>query len=211
MWLPQGFGSLPNSLPRLRETPYTTYYVVVFPGIHVSTVPLDPARAGIPFTYGWFQLTFRNLTLNIYNLPARAHNSAYNCPRPLAPFPVHLVIILHFGITLFTLYRSVTYNTPLQDYKAVSPDNTQLYIFYITRLLLLRVHVWLPSPTCHRRRPPPVRRESPTMITRGCHGKLGPLSVAHKYNTPTPISTISEYIYITSPDRYTDMQCCNIK
>ena len=41
------------------------------------------------------------------------------------------------------------------------------------------------------------------MITRGCYDKLGPLSVAHKYNTPTPISTISEYIYITLPDRYT--------
>ena len=38
----------------------------------------------------------------------------------------------------------------------------QLYIIPKTRLLLLRVHVRLNHSTCHRRRPPPVRRESRT-------------------------------------------------
>ena len=38
-----------------------------------------------------------------------------------------------------------------------------------TRLLLSRVHVRLNNPPCHRSMTPPVRRQSPTTITRGCH------------------------------------------
>ena len=69
--------------------------------------------------------------------------------------------------------------------------NTQQFILHNKqRLLSIRAHVRLNNHTCHCRRPPPVRRELPAMITRGCYGNLGPLSVAHTYNTRAPISTI---------------------
>ena len=45
----------------------------------------------------------------------------------------------------------------------------QLYHTLETRLLLSRVHVRLNNPPCHRKRPPPVRRQSPTSTTRGCY------------------------------------------
>ena len=45
---PQGLGSPPNSLLRLRETPYTT--LTVFPVLSPASRPLSyPARAGIPY------------------------------------------------------------------------------------------------------------------------------------------------------------------
>ena len=50
VWLPQGFGSLPNSLLRLWETPYVT--LLVFPALPVSRTLSNPARAGIPLWLG---------------------------------------------------------------------------------------------------------------------------------------------------------------
>ena len=60
--------------------------------------------------------------------------------------------------------------------------------------IYFRKHVWMTKPTCHRR----DRHQSGgscLMITRGCYGNLGPLSVAHTYNTRTPISTIHNNIH----------------
>ena len=66
------FGSLPNSLLMIRETPYTT--ILVFPAVHVPCTLLNPARVGIPFQLGGFTPTFRTLALDVRDLPAQAHN-----------------------------------------------------------------------------------------------------------------------------------------
>ena len=216
VWL-QGFGSFPNSLPnKLWENPL--HDVLVFPGIHVSTVPLNPARAGIPFTYGWFQPTFRTLALNVCGLPAQAHNSGYDHHRPLALLPMWLVNIIFFGITLLTLCRLLTYKiTQFPDYLAVPPDKhtTTLYL-YKARLLLLRVHVRLNHYTCHRRRPPPVRRQSPTMIRKVATATsdhcLWPLSTIHKpnYNNRIYIShhPIATLLLLLHTDSYKHTDLC---
>ena len=57
VWRPQGFGSLPNSMPRLWKTPYTT--ILDFPAVHVTYTPLYPARAGIPVWLGGLTSTLR--------------------------------------------------------------------------------------------------------------------------------------------------------
>ena len=59
MWLPQGFGSLPNSLLRLWETPYAT--LLVFPALPSLVLSVTPARAGIPLWLGSSNTTSRTL------------------------------------------------------------------------------------------------------------------------------------------------------
>ena len=63
VWLPQGFGSLPNSLLRLWETPYTT--LLVFPALPISRTLSNPARAGIPLWLGSSNTTSRTLSLSV--------------------------------------------------------------------------------------------------------------------------------------------------
>ena len=67
----------------------------------------------------------------------------------------------------------------------------QLYHTLITRLLLSRVHVRLNNPPCHRKRPPPVRRQSPTTTMRGyyamqCNPDHGVWPVPRLIHNPQP-------------------------
>ena len=121
--------------------------------------------------------------------------------RPLTPLPVRRIHNILFRMTLYTLFTIITFHMAGQLGCFIGWIHNNLY--YITNTSALyqgtrqteSLHL---SP----QGPPPVRRELPTMITRGCYGNLGPLSVAHTYNTRTPISTICN-MYITSADRYT--------
>ena len=121
VWLPQGFGGLPNSLLRLWETPYAT--LLVFPALPVSRTLSNPARAGIPLWLGSSNTTSRTLSLCVWGLPEQTHYSFIIRHRSLALLQVRFINILHvyFGITQFTLYTSITLDiTQFPDYKALS-------------------------------------------------------------------------------------------
>ena len=98
---PQGFGSLPNSLLRLWETPYAT--LLVFPALPVSRTLSNPARAGIPLWLGSSNTTSRTLSLSVWCLPEQTHYSFIIRHRSLALLRVRFINILYFGITQFTL------------------------------------------------------------------------------------------------------------
>ena len=187
MWLPQGFGSLQNSLPRLWQPPYTKYL------------------SSLVFTSRWFLLTqlgrvspllmggsipiFRTLALNVCGLPAQAHNSGYIRHRPLAPLPVRLTIIILRNHTIDTLQISNIYYNSISGLLGcfAGQHTTTLYILQNTSPLAKSTRQ-----TEYLHMSPQEAATGPAAIshkdTRGCYGNLGSLSVAPKYNTHTQLS-----------------------
>ena len=161
MRLPQGFGSLSNSLLRLWETPYTT--LLIFPAYPASRTLCNPARAGISLWLGRFHTTFRTLVTQCVR-----HARTDSLTRQLSVTSSDVLYRhpIHRNHTIYTLYSiNMRYNSisGLYDY-----FKAQHFILHNKHVCSSQVHVRLNNPPCHRRRPPPVRRQLPTTITRGC-------------------------------------------
>ena len=102
---------------------------------------------------------------------------------------------LNHTITLYTMIIFAITSIPgpycQNRYTIIKQLYNYIYIFKHVRSLQELTSDCL-IPLCHRQRPPPVRRQSPTTTTRLCN--LGPLTVAYTYNIQSP-TTISEYIH----------------
>ena len=130
MWLPQGIGSLPNSLLWLWETPIGL--TIVFPAVPSLILSVTPARAGIPLWLGSSNTTSRTLSLSGWGLPEQAHYSVIIRHRSLALLRVRFINIQYFGITQFTLYTALTLDiTQFPDYMAISRHEHTTTLSYI--------------------------------------------------------------------------------
>ena len=113
---------------------------------------------------------YRTLLLSGWGLPDR---------------PTSLLTIHHRSLArLHTRSLSQSYTSESHN-DSINSDNTRHYInppnilvhlntitkrlhlIFKTRLLSSRIHARLTNSPCHRKRPPPVRRQSPTTTTRG--------------------------------------------
>ena len=153
-------------------------------------------------------------------LPSSAHVPPGLSGRGLLDKPTSRLTIRHRSLArLYTRSLSQSYTFESHN-NSLNRDNTRYYINSRTILvnrntitnrlyLILSKHVyslqeytpdWL-TPPCHRKRPPPVRRQSPTTTTWGCYATpdhcLWPVSrIIHNPQLQYP------NIYIQSSDRY---------
>ena len=68
-------------------------------------------------------------------------------------------------INSINLNNSRIYINPRNTLVNLNTIAKRLYLILQTRLLTSRIHTQLPDSTCHRKMPPPVRRQSPTTTT----------------------------------------------
>ena len=130
-------------------------------------VPLNPARAGIPFTYGRFQPTFRTLALNVCGLPAQAHNPSQTTRTAFCAPGHHHILRNH---TIDTLQISNLYYNSIYGLLGCFAGQ------HTTTLYFLQSMSDLAKST---RQTPTMIREVATATSDHC---LWPLSKTHKPN-----------------------------